>query len=497
MTESLGKERRTTKIKKFYVFGSLKIYLHILLLGFSVLSFVLFFLKDYLPFYVSIVLMSLTIALFFSIKRFYLAKFGLIALALPYIHLLPYLWFDWNERPELMWGLASNPYMFERDIINLTSMIAAISVIAFYFGVLIVQNMNFYKNKNADFDSHPPRNHQPALPIFYTLILCLFSIFSSYLVAPKETILTAAYTTSEGISQGWDFSSLWTFSYVALIFAFVDAIFEYKRFRKKIKFFILIISTLIIVTFFQLLRGDRESITLVISLIFIYFFLNPFLIKKNRKTMNIFKLAKVGLLVFVIIFVSYFFGAARSSMSYDRMGFIKNYINEFQPEKLFYGTWSAVLLTPLSVAGDYIYGLLKFEYGQTYIDLILSLPPGFIANFLGYERPIDAFKGPAWKMTYGIGGTHATVVPFMNFGLIGVFFILILIGYFLAYIDLSYQKKQNATSISLAGVLVMILPHWFWYGEKYFINVMIIWFLFYFLYEIFCGIKREKSPNSL
>jgi hypothetical protein len=142
------------------------------------------------------------------------------------------------------------------------------------------------------------------------------------------------------------------------------------------------------------------------------------------------------------------------------------------------GTWSAVLLTPLSVAGDNLRGLLPLKLGQTYLDFALSIPPGFIASRLGYQRPIDADHGPAHEMRYGQGGTHAVVVPFMNFRMAGVVLIFGLWG--LLFVILERQASDigstwTAPRVAAYGTMCAVIPQWIWYGEKILITAFFIW----------------------
>ena len=83
--------------------------------------------------------------------------------------------------------------------------------------------------------------------------------------------------------------------------------------------------------------------------------------------------------------------------------------------KLFRGTWTGVMLTPLSVAGDYVKGVLDFKWGKDYLNLLLSIPPGFVAEFFGYVRPLSNLQGPAYEVSFGPGGVHLIVVKFKNF----------------------------------------------------------------------------------
>ena len=93
-------------------------------------------------------------------------------------------------------------------------------------------------------------------------------------------------------------------------------------------------------------------------------------------------------------------------------------------------------------------------------------------------------------MRYGLGGTHATVLPFMNFRMLGVF----LLSASYVYIISRYEKmallQPSVINISLLCILCMAFPHWLWYGEKYIINALLIWLIFSFLYRVSLGSKR-------
>ena len=156
---------------------------------------------------------------------------------------------------------------------------------------------------------------------------------------------------------------------------------------------------------------------------------------------------------------------------------------------LFTGTWSAVLLTPLSVAGDYIHDRQSLKYGLDYWNLILSTPPGFVSNWFGYVRPWSGDAGPAWDMRYGMGGTHALVLPFRNFSMPGVFIIPAIMSYLICRVEVLTQKRFSVYYLSLVLTLIMVAPHWLWYGEKYITNALIIFLLFMLIYRVMFSIK--------
>src|SRR6266850_6854491 len=43
-----------------------------------------------------------------------------VVYALPFIHIIPYIWFDFvADAPVVLWGLLANPYMLDKDVIEL------------------------------------------------------------------------------------------------------------------------------------------------------------------------------------------------------------------------------------------------------------------------------------------------------------------------------------------------------------------------------------------
>ena len=127
------------------------------------------------------------------------------------------------------------------------------------------------------------------------------------------------------------------------------------------------------------------------------------------------------------------------------------------------------------------------------MNLFLSTPPGFLTDAVGYIRPIDAMSGPAWEMRYGMGGTHASVLPFMNFRIAGIFVIPLIWSYLIVKFESFAISKVNVSSLSLLTVLVMASPHWLWYGEKNLINAIMMWAAFTFIYKISIGISNHLN----
>jgi hypothetical protein len=195
--------------------------------------------------------------------------------------------------------------------------------------------------------------------------------------------------------------------------------------------------------------------------------------------------------VFVVFLAAYVVGALRHDLTeVSSLADLVELIHDLKMlgvlsiDTLITGTWSAALLTPLSVAGDYLHGSLPLKFGQTYIDLAFSVVPGFVADWVGYARPIDSFKGPAWEMTYGLGGTHAVVVPFTDFRMLGVYVVMGLFSFAITRIERYAITRPSVANLSLLGVIAMAIPHWLWYGEKNIINALVIWAVLAVAYRI-------------
>ena len=440
-------------------------------LGAGFLSIALFYADVYFPIWFSVLLASIVVAYF--IRRLKAKRIGilmallLVVYLLPFIHIPPYLWFDFNSSPLRLWGLAVNPYMLDERIIELTAMLGTTGALGMAFGISLVRG-RFVRDVGLNPDGSRRLIPSMSFPIWFFWLF--IGIGLSWISAPQETVFTAAYTTSASLHENMNFSSAWMMSYVVLTFAFNDALIDRNAIRRVLKWKLALASIAYVFIFLQLLRGDRESVPWVFGLALIYFYwAAPFL---RRKAAIKVPWLKIGLWVFVLVFGSMIVGAVRSNLSGSDMSEAIDLVSYMFSKgslglsNMLHGTWSAVLLTPLSVAGDHVDNLLRMKWGETYWDIFLSLPPGFIADVFNYERPLTSTTGLAWEMRYGLGGTHASVAPFVNFGMLGVFVIPAFCSYIFSRYEKNAIKQISVINLSLLGTVVMASPHWLWYGEK-------------------------------
>lgn len=464
----------------------------LLFLTFGITGIYLFLEEIYLPIVVSAIVIAMAgLHLFTLAKQSRVGPLTIllfVVYALPFIHIIPYIWFDFDaESPLILWGLVVNPYMTDKAIIELMSMIGAMGAAGFVVGASLLQGKLSMDLSSEEVVRYRVLQKTLSMPVFLTWTA--IAVVLTWISAPSDTVFTAVYTESAARYDNWNFSSAWMFSYAFLVFALSDSIFEVSPRVRKLKRKIVFYSILLIVIWFQLLRGNRESLPLVLAAVLMCYTWSKCLFdsKKGKRKLN------WPIMLFYLFFVfiaTYLVGVIRSGLV--GVGSLSDLINVFSDmvesgaigfDNLISGTWSAVLLTPLSVSGDYINGSLPLKYGHTYLDLLCSIVPGFLADWIGYTRPIDALHGPAWDMTYGLGGTHAVVVPFVDFRMAGVFIIVALWSFAFAKAERYLIKHLTVSNLALLGIIATAIPHWLWYGEKIIMTALIIWLILSIFYR--------------
>ncbi len=461
----------------------------LILLIVNVLFVSLFYFDVFIPFYASFpfIVLSGLILFFYAFK----GRIGVIPIltfivySLPFIHITTYFTYDFSSPPpEGLWGLTVYEYTVDYTVVNLMSMIATIGALSLAIGSLMFKSGSGYYS----FYTTLKLNHNNrAISILKFLILIVVAILLSYISSPFDLLTDAKYSESQAINLTWNFSSAWHISHCLLAWAFADLLLDGNPLRRKKKLFIFSFAIITVVLWFQLMRGDRESLTMLIAMIFMAIYWTRGGFDNNKISKNTF-FKKIIFLTIMIALISFIVGIFRSQLDSDssilELFLMNSDSGEFDFSRMFSGTWTAVLLTPLSIAGDYINNDLLIRYGQTYLDLILSIIPGFLADYIGYIRPIGATSGPSHWMTIGQGGTHAVVVPFIEFRMLGVFFILGIVGALLTIMEKNAVKSMTISKLALLGIVSLTLPHWFWYGEKMIINAIVIFIILNILSRI-------------
>jgi len=192
--------------------------------------------------------------------------------ALPFIHIVPYLWFDFGGPiPDRMWGRSPNPYMIDQEIIELTAMLGAVGGIGIALGASVSQLSNRRLKRVLGIE----REAQPTLTMAVSILWVLVAVVLFALVAPSKNILQEAYTQSSSILKDSGFNSAWLVGAALLIFVFADASLEINVAQEKRKLRTFFIALLFVVCYFQLFRGDRDTVPFIFGIAIVYYYWAP------------------------------------------------------------------------------------------------------------------------------------------------------------------------------------------------------------------------------
>jgi hypothetical protein len=415
-------------------------------------------------------------------KRSLLPRFLILAYAMPFSAMVGYLIDD-----KFVWESTARQLEIASDDRLISEMITLgiIGLLGFLAGVLAARA----PSRSRSIENSESEARLPLHLYFSALVL---AVFFSWLSAPPETILTAkyAYGQSAAPAAGINFAAAYLVSYITLLILFIDAERERIASIRRLKVITLACAVVYIVVVLQLLRGDRESSGLVVALTAL-FLTTPYKLSLGSRKAIRRRLVRLTLPLSALVAVFIALGSARSTLS-DATEIVP-------PKQLFLlglsqNTWTAVLWRNLGVAWEYRTGILHYKLGQTYVDYLLSLPPGVLAKAIGYERPEEAWRGISWEDPAGVsaGGLHAVIAPFKNFGAVGVFAILGLYGFLIGRLELSHARGSFLARLMWAAIFCCGLL-WFWYGDMAFIRAMMIAALIYLAYR-FAIIARHRLP---
>ena len=419
------------------------------------------------------------------VRRRYLAAFYLMLFYMPLSSSLGYAFVEdyifWNS--PRAWSLGE-----DHAVISTMILIGEIGLCGFLAGMLLVKKSIGTDKQSTEGRTKTGSYFLPNLSESVFSVLTVFAVLLSWIAAPNETIFKEAYGAS-AITRGsqMNFNAGALSSYVLIILLQLDI---HRTERKKFKKTVLICTVAYIILFLQLLRGDRESSGLIAGMLLVYVkFGSPI---SREYVQNIIKTLQqriylVGGGVALILIFS-LIGSLRSEAS---NGYISNSeISEMLVNGLRQNTWTAAGVNNLALAEEYVNGDIDYFYGRTYLDYVLSLPPAFVAKAIGYSRPINENNAPGlWYRYLTNGGTHPIIVPFKNFGALGLFLFMFLLGQLIGVID-----RLDSSSVLLGqyiyGVFAVSGFKWFWYGDMNLIRSCMAAIFFYTIYICFACVRK-------
>lgn len=415
-----------------------------------------------------------------------LARSMILIYALPFSVLLGYL-----VEPDYVWMLTPRGQEVISDRVLIAELIAigTIGLVGFILGLRVA----------AAFRTNPPVVEAPVRtstltpPFFVALLVCALGL--SWLTAPKETILQAAYFTeqSETAAGSVNFPAAGLVSYIVIIVLAIDLTREADRITRRLKTIVFAVGVSYIVLVLQLLRGDRESSGLILALLGL-FITEPLIGSGGggrRRAIARVAAAAVPAVLLVVVFIA--LGEARGTFNdvSARVGVRQTFLLGLSQN-----TWTAVLWTHLSSMWEYHEGLLSFKWGSTYVDYLLSLPPGIITQALGIERPFEAWRNINLEDAAGVsaGGLHAVVTPFKNFGAVGALAVLFVWGLLIGRLEQWYARGTLAARMLWASVLCSGFL-WFWYGDMPFIRALLTALILYVTYRTLISVSAPHGAR--
>ncbi|WP_322616240.1 hypothetical protein [Pseudomonas sp. BIC9C] len=205
------------------------------------------------------------------------------------------------------------------------------------------------------------------------------------------------------------------------------------------------------------MTGDRDFVVLVVAAIVgLMFRYNQFI--------------KFKTLLFVAVFMALLLvSGVVVSMSRMDVDLTSDNITQY----FLFNSWNAIILPLVQQLTNFWDGE-HLRYGQTYLDMFLSLAPSPFYSSFGMEKPIMVDNPALWYYITGLGGIHVAGVAFENFGLFGVFLNGFISVCFLRLID-SRCREDDFLRIFLYMLCAASVMHWVWYGEIYLLNSLVFY----------------------
>lgn len=330
----------------------------------------------------------------------------------------------------------------------------------------------------------------PLFVLFVSAGVLLSAISSQANRSTSGAYFEDALEAAEGGGVG---ASLYVISYSFLIVMCVDAQRDQRATQRRMKGALLAFAVAYMTVFHQLLQGDREILGLIVALLALYVTRSHSLDPEAKWEMQRQLLRRMlpvlgaAILLFLAVGQLRYAGGGGATEG----GVVGAAIREVASG----GTWTAVFLGNLGLANEHQSGAFTYYFGKTYIDYLLSLPPGIVSHALGLERPLQGMSGPGlWYYPLQWGGVHPVVVPFKNFGIWGVYAILMLYGWLIGRVEVAGQQPKFWNRV-LYGTFFAGSFNWFWYGDMPFLRALMAAGIVGMLYQfaLFAGTARLRG----
>lgn len=361
----------------------------------------------------------------------YLVALYAVCYSVPFLGLVSCLWGE----TVTLWPIGGYEYYLDDVLVFRLSLVWLLGTVGGLFAYLLSLLI-------------PARILGPArstffLPMDFKMAAGIFLALSVFFIAFRLVNANAMLQMFAGIESVVVFSII---AITALAFAYPSRL-------------ILTASAMLVLSYCvaNAMTGDRDFVVLIVAYILGLMFRYNELIK--LKTLLLVA-AFMGLVLVSGIVVS---------MSRMDVDLTSDNITQY----FLFNSWNAIILPLVQQLTNFWDGE-HLRYGQTYLDMFLSLAPSPVYSAFGIEKPIMADNPALWYYIIGLGGIHVAGVAFENFGLFGVFLNGFISVFFLRLID-SRCRDNDFLRLFLYMLCAASVMHWIWYGEIYLLNSLVFY----------------------
>ena len=367
------------------------------------------------------------------ISKKYLVALYAVCYSVPFLGLVSSLW----SETVTLWPIGDYSFYLDEQFVFRLSLVWFLGVaggLTAYLLGLLVPAENSSSRRNAFFS-----------PIDFKLAGLVFLSVSVFFVLFRLINVEAMLEMFAGVEAVVVFSII---AFTALAFAYPS-------------WYMLALSTLLVMAYSvaNAMTGDRDFVVLVVAYVLGLMFRYSHLIK-----------FKTLLCVAAFMLVVLSSGVIVSMVRMD-VDLTTDNIEQF----FLFNSWNAIIL-PLVQQLTGFWDGEHLRYGQTYLDMFLSLAPSPIYTAFGVVKPITVDNPAYWYFITGMGGIHAAGVAFENFGLFGVFLNGFITVCFFRFVD-SRWRDNDFLQLFLYMLCAASIMHSVWYGEISLLNAMVFYVL--------------------
>lgn len=376
------------------------------------------------------------------------------------------------------------------DVVQAMMLIAAVGLCGLTIG-MIAGNSFISRAK-------PATRATPELPpfnmaVFTAILLVCIGLIAA--AAPAQTILTAQYASeqSPALSASLRFNSAGLIGFTGLALAYIDAT-RTADATANLKKILFASASVFALFYFQILRGDRDGFTFVLAIAALYI-VGPHMAQLNpgHKRDMLIRMSRLFVPLLLLVIFGIILGILRTEITTAGIGALT--AERFVPA-LLYNTPTSVVVTLLGAAAYHANTGVEYLMGQSYLDLLLSLPPGLVTNLIGVERPFEAGNNPAWWFAgLSSGGIYMVVLPFLNFGIFALLPVMAAIGFIFGAIEGAMARGGVVARLFYAAAFCASAKY-VWYGDLPLIRAMMTAGIIASAYHLIV-FMRARYPASI